>query len=256
MKDLDSISILGTKFSVRNPKEAVACFDKWIADRTSRQVCIGNVHTTVLGTEDLDLQRITNSAAMTTMDGKPLVWATALLGIRGWERVAGPDLLETVCRISPSRGYRHFFYGGAEAVPELMRAALETKYPGIQIVGTYSPPFRPLTPEEDRDVVSFINSTKPDFLWVGLGAPKQEKWIYEHLDRIHVPVQIGIGAAFDFFAGTIKRAPEWMQKAGLEWLFRLSQDPRRLWKRYLIYNTKFLLRVIPEIIASRATKGR
>ena len=188
------------------------------------------------------------------MDGQPLVWLSKLLGFKESERVAGPDLMQELCRLSPEKGYRHFFYGGAEGIPERLKTMFEETYPGIKIVGTFSPPFRPLTREEDENVVKLINDSKPDFLWVGLGAPKQEQWIADHLDRIQAPVQVGVGAAFDFFTGNVLRAPVWMQRAGLEWLFRLLKEPRRLWKRYFIYNTMFLFCLIPEILRHKLSK--
>jgi len=138
-----------------------------------------------------------------------------------------------LCQRSLQGGYRHFLYGGAPGVPELLARRLQERYPGLRIVGTYSPPFRPLTPEEDAEVVERINRARPDIVWVGLGTPKQELWMAEHVAKLQNPVMIGVGAAFDFHAGIKRQAPRWMQKHGLEWLFRLSQEPQRLWKRYL-----------------------
>jgi N-acetylglucosaminyldiphosphoundecaprenol N-acetyl-beta-D-mannosaminyltransferase len=200
------------------------------------------------------LRQYVKKASISTMDGQPLVWLSRFLGCKEAERVAGPDLMREVCRISVDRGYRHFFYGGADGIPEKLKALFEETFPGIQIVGTYSPPFRPLTQKEDEEIIELINDSKPDFLWVGLGAPKQEQWIADHLDRIKTPVQVGVGAAFDFFTGNVPRAPVWMQRVGMEWFYRLLKEPRRLWKRYFIYNTMFLLCLIPEIIRHKLSK--
>jgi N-acetylglucosaminyldiphosphoundecaprenol N-acetyl-beta-D-mannosaminyltransferase len=162
------------------------------------------------------------------------------MGFRHVERVYGPDLMLAVCEHSAKRGYRHFFYGGAPGVTEKLAVQLRSRFPGLQVAGTYSPPFRPLTPEEDREVVERINSSQPDIVWVGIGAPKQERWMAEHVGRLCAPVLIGVGAAFDFHGGLKKQAPRWMQKSGLEWSFRLMSEPRRLWRRYLVNNPFFL----------------
>ncbi|MHA2282700.1 MAG: WecB/TagA/CpsF family glycosyltransferase [Promethearchaeota archaeon] len=216
-----------------------------------RQICTCNIHNIIMATRDSELRTIINSASIATMDGLPLVWSARMLGCKKASRMTGSDLLEKIAEISVKKGYRHFFYGGADGVPQKLKTVFETKYPGIKIVGTFSPPFRTLTYMEDKTIVKMINDAKPHFLWVGLGAPKQEKYIYEHLDRIQVPIQIGIGAAFDFYSGKIERAPVWIQKIGFEWLHRLLQEPKRLWKRYLIYNTLFTLQIIPEILKYR-----
>jgi N-acetylglucosaminyldiphosphoundecaprenol N-acetyl-beta-D-mannosaminyltransferase len=245
---MDSISLFGQKFSSTNIDATVELFEKYIEKKTPHQVCICNVHTTMMAFQNKKTHSHIKSASILTMDGQPLVWLAKFLGAHNAERVAGPDLMEKACRISTQKGYRHFFYGGADGVPEKIKALFEAKHPGIQIVGAYSPPFRPLTGEEEESVVRLINDSKPDFLWVGLGAPKQEQWIADHINQINAPVQIGVGAAFDFFTGSVQRAPVWMQRVGLEWLFRLLKEPRRLWKRYFLYNTMFLIYLIPEIL--------
>jgi N-acetylglucosaminyldiphosphoundecaprenol N-acetyl-beta-D-mannosaminyltransferase len=242
------ITLLNSKLTLTDTEGMLEFFRNTGFHTGSHQICIANVHTLMLGIEDPLVRSIARSAAAVTMDGLPLVWLARCMGFPQAARVAGPDLFDRICSVSAREGYRHFLYGGAEGVATRLKAVLEERYPGIQVLGAVSPPFRPLTSEEDDHIVQQINAAAPHFLWVGLGAPKQEKWIFEHLDRIHVPFQIGIGAAFDFFAGTVERAPLWMQKLGLEWLFRLSQDPARLWKRYLIYNTKFIWKALPEIL--------
>jgi N-acetylglucosaminyldiphosphoundecaprenol N-acetyl-beta-D-mannosaminyltransferase len=156
-----------------------------------------------------------------------------------------------LCERSVGRGYRHFFYGGAEGVPERLAASLQQRFPGLLVVGTYSPPFRPLTSEEDVQVVQMINEAAPDVVWVGLGSPKQDQWMAAHVGQLAAPVLIGVGAAFDFHAGRKKQAPLWMQRSGLEWLFRLLTEPRRLWRRYLISNPKFVFLVLAQVLGLR-----
>ena len=154
-------------------------------------------------------------------------------------RTTGPGYMGEIFKISAQKGYRHFFYGSTEDTLEKLRLRLESEYPGLVNAGMYSPPYRPLTDEEDQEIVTRINETKPDFLWVGLGAPKQERWMAEHQGRVH-GLMVGVGAGFDYHAGKISRAPECMQKANLEWFYRLLQEPRRLFKRYLVTNTQFI----------------
>ncbi len=159
------------------------------------------------------------------------------------DRVYGPDLLLAVCERSQSAGFHHFFYGGNDGVPELLRDKLVERYPRLQVVGTYSPPFRPLVDEEQTTVIDMINDANPDIVWVGLSTPKQERWMAEHVGPLKAPVLIGVGAAFDFHAGLKKQAPRWIQRSGLEWFFRLVSEPRRLWRRYLKNNSLFLFRI-------------
>ena len=251
----ETVSILQCTYSVLAEGEIYDIVDRMIADGNRHQICISNVHTTMMAVENPQFSKILNSSSLVTMDGRPLVWAAKNMGKKKATRVAGPDFFQHICSISPEKGYTHFLYGGREGVPERMQKILESLYPGIRIVGVYSPPFRPLTREEDEAVIKKINAAKPNFVWIGLGAPKQEQWAHEHLEKIHANIFIGIGAAFDFIAGTIKRAPKWMQDSGLEWLFRLSQDPARLWKRYLVYNTKYLIKIIPDIIRYRISNS-
>ena len=238
---MEHIRILGSRAALTDYSEVMHLFDRWISEGGAHQVCIANVHTTVLGSEDEKFQKVTNSAGLVTMDGKPLVWAAKLKGNSNASRVSGPDLMMKVFEVSEKNQYRHFLYGGAAGVPEKLKEILETRFPGVKIVGVYSPPYRELTTEEDNAVVSMINAANPDFLWVGLGAPKQENFIHDHLDRIDVPVQLGVGAAFDFLGGAKKNAPRWMQKIGMEWALRLVSEPKRLWKRYLMHNPRFIV---------------
>ncbi len=170
----------------------------------------------------------------------PVVWMLRWQGFKNVQRVYGPDLLQAACARSLETGWRHYFYGGAPQVAEKLKDKLCADYPGLQVVGMESPPFRPLTAEEDEDAVQRIRQARPDIVWVGLGAPRQDFWMAEHLDRLGVPVLVGVGAAFDFLSGAKPQAPLWMRRSGLEWLFRLATEPRRLWRRYLIGNPRFL----------------
>lgn len=202
-------------------------------------ICVSNVHTTVTAYEDAEYMRVQNGGVMAIPDGGPLSSVAHMRGYKDMKRTTGPGLMEEVFKISPSRGYRHYFYGGTEEILNKLRAALTANYPGIQIVGMYSPPFRPMTEEEDEEVVRRINEAKPDFVWVSLGAPKQERWMAAHQGRVN-GLMLGVGAAFCFLSGVQKRAPEWMQRSNLEWFFRLLQDPRRLFSRYCRTNIKYI----------------
>ena len=202
-------------------------------------ICVSNVHTTVTAYEDVEYRKVQNGGIMAIPDGGPLSSVGQKRGFKNMKRTTGPSLMVEIFKISVSKGYRHFFYGSTDETLEKLYSVLEKTYPGIQIAGMYSPPFRPMTSEEDKAIVERINETKPDFVWVGLGAPKQEKWMAAHQGRVS-GLMIGVGAGFDYHAGNIERAPEWMQKSNLEWVYRLLQDPKRLFGRYWHTNTKFI----------------
>jgi len=197
--------------------------------------------------DDPAFRRILNQAFLVTPDGMPMVWAGKLAGYREMDRVYGPDLMLELCEWTRTSGHTHFLYGGGEGLADLLKNQLEKRYPGLRIVGAYTPPFRPLTPEEETDLVRRVAAVKPDFFWVGLSTPKQEKFMAAYLPRLDTTVMIGFGAAFDFHAGRVKQAPRWIQRSGFEWLFRLCQEPRRLWRRYLRNNPLFLGNVLCQI---------
>ena len=201
-------------------------------------ICVSNVHTTVTAYEDVEYRKVQNGGIMAIPDGGPLSSVGQKRGFKNMKRTTGPSLMGEIFKISVSKGYRHFFYSTDETLEKLY-SVLEKTYPGIQIAGMYSPPFRTMTAEEDEAIVERINETKPDFVWVGLGAPKQEKWMATHQGCVD-GLMIGVGAGFDYHAGNIERAPEWMQKSNLEWVYRLLQDPKRLFGRYWHTNTKFI----------------
>lgn len=234
-------NILGVGVSAINMDMALDTIGGWIAGRQSNYVCVTSVHGVIESQSDDELRKILNQAGLVTPDGMPLVWVSRLRNRRHVSRVYGPDLMTAVCSKSVSNGYRHFLYGGASGVPERLTEQLQREFPGIRIVGAYSPPFRPLTPEEDEAVIRQINESKADIVWVGLSTPKQEYWMAAHLGRLDVPVMIGVGAAFDFLAGIKTQAPLWIQRNGLEWLYRLLTEPRRLGRRYLTIVPLFLL---------------
>ncbi|MCI2046570.1 MAG: WecB/TagA/CpsF family glycosyltransferase [Faecalibacterium sp.] len=202
-------------------------------------MCVANVHTTVCAYEDAAYCAVQNGGIMAIPDGGPLSAIGRKRGYSAMRRTTGPSYLEEILKISAQKGYRHYFYGSTPETLEKLEQVLHEKYPGISLAGMYSPPFRPATPEEDAAIIRRINDTKPDFVWVGLGAPKQEQWMAAHQGKIN-GFMVGVGAGFDYLAGNIQRAPEWMQKCSMEWFYRFMQDPKRLFYRYFHTNTKFI----------------
>jgi N-acetylglucosaminyldiphosphoundecaprenol N-acetyl-beta-D-mannosaminyltransferase len=243
----DRTNILGVGVSQINMKLCLEKINHWILTNERQYVCVANVHTIMESTRDKRLRMVNNNAGMVTPDGMPLVWVNHWMGNKVVTRVYGPDLLFAACERSLETGWSHFFYGGTEEVVQNLTKNIYQRFPGIKIVGYSSPPFRKLTSSEDDFDVNRINTSGADILWIGLGAPKQEYWMAEHLGRIKAPVMVGVGAAFDFHAGVKKQAPLWMQRSGLEWLFRLVSEPKRLWKRYLYNNPLFIWSVFLQL---------
>ncbi|MDF1516215.1 MAG: WecB/TagA/CpsF family glycosyltransferase [Anaerolineae bacterium] len=241
---MNLINILGVGISPIDIPVAIQTIDGWIQDRQPHYVCVIPVHSIMLAFDNPELRTIINASGMVTPDGVPVVWVSRLFGFKQTRRVYGPDLMLALCEHSTQNGYAHYFYGGAEGVPEKLVQNLQQRCPGVKIAGTFSPPFRTLSEEEDQRIIDTINGSGADIVWVGLGSPKQEYWMASHRDRLTAPVLIGVGAAFDFHAGVKKQAPLWMQRSGLEWLFRLLSEPSRLWKRYLVNNPRFVWHVI------------
>ena len=251
------VDILGVRVSATTMEEALGEIKGWIARGEPHYVCVSGMHGVMESQQDERLRRIHNSAGLVTPDGMSLVWLCRLKGQRKVERVYGPDLMLALCTLSPVCGYRHFFYGASPEVLDALTARLRARYPGLAVVGTYAPPFRPLSPEEDLQAVQRIREARPDVVWVGLSTPKQERWMADHLERLGVPVLIGVGAAFDFHAGFKRQAPRWMQRNGLEWFFRLLSEPRRLGRRYLVNIPLFAWYLVLEALGLRAgTRGR
>ena len=248
------IDILGVGVTAINMNDAIAAIEHWISEGRRTYVCITGVHGVMEARRDYRLQRIHNEAGMVTPDGMPLVWLSRLFGKARTERVYGPDLMRLMTVVSSLRGYRQFYYGGAEGVVDKLKHVLLNAHPKLDVAGTFCPPFRELTQQEDQAVVDTINAARAHIVWVGLSTPKQEFWMASHLGRIEAPVMIGVGAAFDFLAGTKRQAPLWMQRNGLEWLFRLCSEPRRLWRRYAAIVPRFTLLAMGQI-AARALRS-
>jgi N-acetylglucosaminyldiphosphoundecaprenol N-acetyl-beta-D-mannosaminyltransferase len=212
----------------------------WAKRRESRYVCICNAHSCVTANQDEAFGRTVREADLATPDGAPVAWMLRRFGFASQERINGPDLMSRYCEVAARTGEGIYLYGSAPDTLAKLGVALNERFPGLVIAGAYSPPFRPLTPEEDAAIVADINASGAGTVWVSLGCPKQEKWMQEHRGRISA-VMVGVGAAFDYHAGTIVRAPLWMQRSGLEWAHRLLSEPRRLWRRYLVTNTLFVM---------------
>ncbi|MFR4351213.1 MAG: WecB/TagA/CpsF family glycosyltransferase [Roseburia sp.] len=237
MSEIKTCNILGTEIAVTTMKHTIETLEGEMERLRGQYICVSNVHTTVMAYEDAAYRRVQNGAAIALPDGKPLSLYSRKHGFPEAERVTGPDLMGEL--FARDNGLSHYFYGGTPETIEVLSRKLRATYPNLRIAGMVSPPFRPLTPEEDAEEIRRMNASGADIIWVGLGAPKQENWMYEHRGKVN-GVMIGVGAGFDYHAGTIKRAPSWMQKASLEWLYRLMQDPKRLFGRYLKTNFKYL----------------
>jgi N-acetylglucosaminyldiphosphoundecaprenol N-acetyl-beta-D-mannosaminyltransferase len=235
-----TVGVLKAPIDVLDWDQAIGRLLSWGSDRISAVVCICNVHMTVTAGSDPELAEILNAAEMVTPDGAPVAWVMRRAGYESQERINGPDLMWRYLAQAQERGQVVFFYGGQDKTLALLRQSMEHAFPRLKIGGMVSPPFRALSAEEDQAHVDQINSAGTNVLFVGLGCPKQEKWMHAHRGRVQA-VMVGVGAAFDYHAGTIQRAPLWMQRSGLEWFHRLCSEPRRLWKRYFVTNTLFIL---------------
>jgi N-acetylglucosaminyldiphosphoundecaprenol N-acetyl-beta-D-mannosaminyltransferase len=245
------VNILGVGVVPTNVASTVATLESWRGSDRCRYVCFVTVHGVVTAQRDGAVRDALNRSALSTGDGMPLVWWYRRAGFAQAERVCGPDLMEALCARSAREGHRHYFYGGSEAVLRRLVARLQERHPGLRVAGYRSPPYRVLTPEEDANDIAAINAARPDFVWVGLGMPKQEKWMALHVGKIRAAALLGVGAAFDFHAGTLARAPVWMQRSGTEWLFRLAREPRRLARRYVMDNSVFVLRAAQQWLGMR-----
>lgn len=253
MDELKVCRMLKTNINVTSMQQTLDFITENFEQLRGKYICVSNVHTTVMSYENSAYNNVQNSAVMALPDGKPLSIVSSLKGHKDAQRVTGPDLMVEMFKCSKNKPLRHYFYGSTQETLDIMVKNINENYPDTQIAGVYSPPFRQLTEEEDKQVIEQINQAEPDVVWVGLGAPKQENWMYDHRDKINA-VMIGVGAGFDYQAGTIKRAPVWMQKLALEWLYRLVQDPKRLFKRYITTNFKFLYLVLMESLRERNHK--
>ena len=233
--------VLGVPVAAVDPARALATVEGWIARRKRRYVCHANVHGVMEARHDPALRAAYGGAGLVVPDGVPLVWVGRLLGHGTVQRVYGPDFMLLLAARAAAARYRCFFYGGAAGVAEELAGALARRFPGLRTVGAEAPPFRELSPTEETDTLSRMNASGADIVWVGLGCPKQERWMAAYRPRLKAPVLVGVGAAFDFHTGRVAQAPRWLMPLGLEWLFRLLQEPRRLGRRYLLYNPLFVL---------------
>lgn len=237
--ELTYCKILNTNINVTDMDKTIAYITEHLDALKGDYICVSNVHTTVMAFRDEEYRRVQNSGAMALPDGQPLSIVSRRRGYSEAQRVPGPDLMPAILKLSEEKGYTHYFYGSSpETLAKLKKVMLE-QFPKLRIVGMYAPPFRPLTPQEDQEIIQKINDSGADFIWVALGAPKQEKWMYEHQHKVQ-GLMIGVGAAFDFIAGTVKRAPMWMQRVCMEWVYRIFQDPKRMIPRYVSTNFAFL----------------
>ena len=233
------VNVLGVRVSAIDMELALAQIDAWIEGGDRRYVCLGTVHGIMTCRRSAEQRRIFNAAGMVTPDGMPLVWLGRARHPRV-SRVYGPDLMLASLARSAATGQRHYLYGGGPGVGQRLAAQLRERFPGAHLVGAREPPFAPIDQLATAAEAEPINAAHPDVVWVGIGSPKQEQWMARMRSRLQAPVLLGVGAAFDFHSGTVAQAPPWMQRNGLEWLFRLGSDPRRLWRRYLIDNPWFL----------------
>lgn len=248
---MPAFRVLGVRVNAVQIPQVIDWMEYCIHDRgRARYVAVTGMHGVTESHQNPEFRSILKDADLVVPDGMPLVWLGRLRGFSHLERrVYGPELMETFCRETGAK-YRHFFYGGAPGIADRL-AQVEQERHGIRIAGTYCPPFRPLTAEEDKAVIAMINEAAPDVVWVGLSTPKQERWMYEYRNRLNVPLLLGVGAAFDLNSGHLKQAPEWMREHGLEWLFRLMAEPKRLWRRYLVQGSRFVWNVLLELTALR-----
>lgn len=237
------VDVLGVGISAVNPATALAEITRRVETGERGYVCVTGVHGVMESQRDTALRRIHNASGLTVPDGMPMVWAGRRAGAPGMNRVPGPALMLDVLARAAERGWSSYLYGAGPGVPELLAERLRARLPGLRIAGTHSPPFRPLTPEEDAEAVRRINDSGADLVWVGLSTPKQEHWMAAHRPLLAAPVLLGVGAAFDLHAGLQRPAPAWMQRRGLEWSYRLAREPRRLWRRYLRNNPAYLARI-------------
>ncbi len=236
---LSTVNILGVGVSAVNFDLATSEIQRWVEEHEKRYVCVSGVHGVMECQRDPVLKAIHNRAGMVLPDGMPLAWWVKGAGHPTADRVCGPEFMPHL--LGALRGYKHFFYGATQQTLDRLCQVFDERYPEARIVGTYAPPFRPLSREEDAEIVKIINDSNADILWVGLSTPKQERWMAAHTTALNTPVLIGVGAAFDMHAGNVQRAPRFLRRTGFEWTYRLVLEPRRLWRRYLANNPSFVL---------------
>ena len=252
MSEIQRFNVLGVSVCAMNLSIATQAVLSAIRQRQKGYVCVTGVHGVTEAQNDAGFRQILNRAFLNTTDGMPLVWLGKHQVGGSWiERVYGPDLMLELFEATRDGAVRHFFYGGAPGVAEELKSRLEARFSGVNIVGTYCPPFRPLNAEEEGDLAAKVREAKPDLMWVGLSTPKQERFMAEYLPKLDVTVMLGVGAAFDFHSGRVRQAPRWIQRSGFEWFYRLCAQPRRLARRYLINNPLFLTRIALQLSGLR-----
>jgi N-acetylglucosaminyldiphosphoundecaprenol N-acetyl-beta-D-mannosaminyltransferase len=247
-KKNERFEVLGTNVSVTNMADTLVTLEKWVGAGNKRYVCVTGVHGVMESYNDPEVKEIHNASGLTVPDGMPLVWAGKIYGNKQMGRVYGPDLMLEVCRISVKRKFTHFLYGGNVGIAERLKANLEQRFPGIAIVGAFTPPFRPLNGPEEEELKRRVAGCRPDFFWVGLSTPKQERFMHQYLPLLDTRVMLGVGAAFDIHAGIFNDAPDWIKSSGMQWFYRLCLEPRRLWRRYLTYNSVFLYKFFQQLL--------
>lgn len=250
MRNHSVINILGMRVDMVQVPDVIEIMDNLINNKSYHNyIVISNTNDVVISKHDAKVRDAVNSSNLSVPDGISLVLLGRLYGYPLKRRVYGPDLMFEFLKHAQSKGYSHFFYGATKDTLDRLVCNLKKEFPDLKVKGSYAPPFRKLNEKEDNEVIQRINDAFPDVLWVGLGCPKQQIWMYEHKDKLRVPVMVGVGAAFDFFAGTKPQAPKWLRDNGLEWLFRLITEPKRLWRRYLVNGSLFIYYVLVELIS-------
>jgi len=249
--EIPRFDVLGVSLHAMNLRVACDAILEALRARRKGYICVTGVHGVIEAQDDAAFRHILNDAFLNTTDGMPLVWLGKRAVGASVDRVYGPDLMLEVFAATRSGEFTHFFYGGAPGVADELKARLETRFPGVRVVGTFCPPFRPLNPAEDAALAATVSEAKPDFMWVGLSTPKQERFMAEYLRRLDVTLMAGVGAAFDFHSGRVRQAPHWIQRSGFEWLYRLAMQPRRLARRYLVNNPRFVFGVALQLVGLR-----
>jgi len=253
---LPRVNILGVGVNAIDMPLAVNLVTTAVSQGSKGYVCVTGVHGIMEAQKDAAFRTILNRSLLTTPDGMPTVWVGRLNSYSRMRRVYGPDFMLEVCSVSVQKGYTHFLYGGVEGVADQLKGELTKKFPGLKIVGTQTPPFRPLNSSETADLQSTISRLRPDFFWVGLSTPKQERFMAEFLPKLDTRVMVGVGAAFDIHTGRAQDSPDWVKHAGLQWLHRLLQEPSRLWKRYLINNPIFVFKMTSQLLGLTKYESR
>ncbi len=251
----ESVNILGVRVHATSMDRALARIETLIASGQKGYVCVTGVQGIMEAQSDANLKRIINNSALTIPDGRPTVWVGWLRGFLQMRQVTGPDMMLKIFSLSAEKGYTHYFYGGNTGVAEELKDELTTAYPGAKVVGTYTPPFRPLNAEEEAELIATVNQLKPDFFWVGISTPKQERFMDQYISKLDTKLMLAVGAAFDIHTGRIKDAPYWMKFAGVQWLHRIYQDPSRLWRRYCVNNPRFVYHLIREFLGIATYEG-